>query len=470
MERPELLRIFHRWNPWWEGISPRIPHFRRNAFVPLQKELGENKVTAIIGPRQTGKTTLMLQTITYMIKKGENPRSILYLPIDDVRDALEEKRLDLREILTAHSEEILRKPLSESKKYIFFDEIQVCPDWSRILKILFDQKLPVKFLISGSTSSDLLKGASESLAGRISLTILPPLRYGEVVRLRLKGKYEKRGFSEARQKLGQSLQESIEKIEPLIFFNQCQQIEKLLIPVEDRMNIILQEYLERGGYPEIVATEMDSMDAIRRLRDYIDLVIQKDFVSFFHIRDPKTMDRIIRLIARHTSNIFVERTLARELGIAINTVRNYLGFLEDTYLIYLTRSYAKSYARMMRRPEKLYIIDPGLGNALVGYGEEDKGNLAETVVCSHLQSFSNRNGWKSQLFYWREKERWEVDLIWETRGKILPIEVKYRRPTALSGLDKFITDHNCWGIVISDRLKLEKNRIYVPLYLFLLLG
>ncbi|TET42804.1 MAG: DUF4143 domain-containing protein [Elusimicrobia bacterium] len=92
------------------------------------------------------------------------------------------------------------------------------------------------------------------------------------------------------------------------------------------------------------------------------------------------------------------------------------------------------------------------------------------MVCSHLQSFSDRNGWKSQLFYWREKERWEVDLIWETRGKILPIEVKYRRPTALSGLDKFITDHNCWGIVISDRLKLEKNRIYVPLYLFLLLG
>ncbi|GAG70719.1 unnamed protein product, partial [marine sediment metagenome] len=70
MERPELLRIFHRWNPWWEGISPRIPDFRRNAFVPLRKELGENKVTAIIGPRQTGKTTLMLQTITYMIKKG----------------------------------------------------------------------------------------------------------------------------------------------------------------------------------------------------------------------------------------------------------------------------------------------------------------------------------------------------------------------------------------------------------------
>lgn len=82
--------------------------------------------------------------------------------------------------------------------------------------------------------------------------------------------------------------------------------------------------------------------------------------------------RVIQIIAKHTSNILVERALARDLEIAINAVRHCKGFLDDPCLISLARSYTKIYAKMMYRPDEFYIADSSLGDALVGYEEEDK--------------------------------------------------------------------------------------------------
>ncbi|MDZ7262089.1 MAG: ATP-binding protein [candidate division KSB1 bacterium] len=470
MEKTELLRVLYRWNPWWEGRPPAVPEFRRDALVSLKNELEENKITALIGPRQTGKTTLMLQLIKDLLEQGTAPQKILYLLIEDVRDALEEKKLSLRDILQTHSEEILHQPLGEGKRYVFWDEIHVYRDWSRSLKVLFDQNIPVKFIISGSASTDLLKGASESLVGRIAPTILLPMRFNEVARFELNKDFHLNGMREIQQTLRSSLEESLGARDPRPFFSVCQEVEKKIIPVEERLRIILQRYLTTGGFPEIVVNRLEFDQAFRRLRDYTDLVLQKDFVRFFGIRDPKSMERILRMIAKNTSRILVERNLAQDLGISVNTVRNYLEFLEDTFLVMSARIYAASLARQIRRPEKFYIVDTGLGNTLVGYGEEDKGNLAETIVCTHLQSLSYEKGWPQEICYWREKEKFEVDLIWEVRGKVLPIEVKYRRAKRLTGINEFLTRYATWGMVISEELRLEGNQIFVPLHLFLLLG
>ena len=295
------------------------------------------------------------------------------------------------------------------------------------------------------------------------------MRFNEVVRFELSDNNEYNGIANLPQQLRNSLEESLMTNNPHLFFNVIKQVEKQTISIEARLRIILQRYLLLGGYPEIVLNKIEHDQAFRRMRDYADLVLQKDFVRFFGIRDSKSMERIIRLIAKNTSNILVERNLAKNLSIATNTVRNYLMFLEDTFLIMSAKLFTVSFARQMRQPEKYYIVDPGLGNALVGYGDEDRGFLAETIVCTHLQSFSYEKGWISNIYYWREKEKFEVDIIWEAKGKILPIEVKYRRAKKITGLKEFIGRSKTWGIVVSEELKIENNVLFIPPHLLLLL-
>lgn len=469
MERAELLRVLYRWNPWWVGRPPAVPEFRRDALFSLEKELKEDKITALIGPRQTGKTTLMLQLIEDLLKEGIAPERILYLLVEDVQDALAEKYLTFRDILQVHTEEILRKPLSEGKRYVFLDEIHIYEEWSRSLKILFDQRLPIKFVVSGSASTDILKGASESLVGRMLLTVLLPMRFGEVVRFELEEDFEANGIGGMQRQLREALEEGLRTEDPRPFFEACRETEKKLIPSEERLRIVLQNYLTLGGYPEIVVHRMEVDQAFRRMRDYADLVLQKDFVRFFGVRDTRSTERMLRLIAKNTSKILVERNLAKDIGISLNTVRNHLRFLEDAFLVLSAKVHAESYARKVRRPEKFYIVDPGLGNTLVGYGEKDKGSLAETVVCVHLQSLSREKGWPSELCYWREKEKFEVDIVWRARGRLLPIEVKYRRARGLAGLDEFCSRYKTWGMVVAEDLRLKGNRVWVPLHLFLLL-
>jgi predicted AAA+ superfamily ATPase len=470
MERAELLRILYRWNPWWEGRRPLLPSFKRRIFGQLEKELTKNKITAIIGPRQTGKTTLILQAIDGMLEKGISPREILYLLMDDLSDAFEQKKVTLREIIEVYSEEVLRLPVNETKKFIFFDEIQIYPRWAMELKVIFEQKLPLKIIISGSASTGILKGASESLVGRLNLISLLSLEFKEILECHLKKEYEEHRLEKKTQNLVEAFKDSLGRSRPDTFFKEAKELEKAMIPIEEKIRILLSEYQEKGGYPEVAIQKLDRYEAFSRLRDYVNLVFHKDFVKFFNIRDAKSLERIFKIICKNTSCIMVERNLAKDLAISINTVRNYLGFLEDTFLVGATKIFASSYAKRLRCPEKFYILDIGIGNAIVGYSQYEKGNLMETLVYRHLWELSERERGSLDISYWRKNNKFEVDLVIELRGGILPMEVKSGQAKDVKGLREFLVQYKGWGIIISERLFLKDNIVHLPLPLFLMLG
>jgi len=469
MDRIKLSRILYRWNPWWRGQRPEMPEFKRPEFLQLKKELSNNKVSVITGPRQTGKTTLMYQLIIDLMDGEIKPSRILYLLLDDVADEIEKGNLNLREILEVWSEDILKERLPEGKKFVFFDEIQTHKNWSREIKSLIAQPYPIKFLVSGSSSIDILKGTSESLAGRILRTVIMPLKFNEILTFRIKEGEWKEKIASLGNSLSEALSEAISNNEAALFFKEAQRAQSELLPIEDIIRIQFNGYFKRGGYPEIALQDLDEFQRFSRLKNYIDSVVHKDFVNFFKVRDTKTLGRILKLVSKNTSQIIVERNLAKNLGASVNTVRNHLGFLESAFLIMGSEIFSKSYAKKIRRPEKLYIIDIGLGDVLAGYDDNDNGKIAETIVHNHLEFMAISNlTFQFDLSYW--KNDYEIDIVLSCKNKSLPIEVKYAKARGTEGINNFVEKYKRWGIVVSDELKQEGKIVFIPIYLFLIMG
>lgn len=469
MDRIKLNRILNRWNPWWVGQKIKLPEFRRKEYVNLRKEADDTKVSVITGPRQTGKTTLMYQLISELITEEIKPQRLLYLLLDDLMDELQNKEVSLREILEVWTEDILNESLTEGWKYVFFDEIQLYHNWSREIKSLQQQQYPIKFFISGSSSVDILKGASESLAGRMLRTVVMPLGFREILNFHLQDEEIKGKIAAAGSAVTASLIEAVTKNQPQIFFEQAGKLQKLILPVEDKIRIQLNKYLQKGGYPEIALTDLDNFQSFARLKNYLDSVIHKDFVNFFKVRDTKTLERILRIAAKNTSQIISGRSLAKDLGISINTARNHLGFLEAAFLVLTSALFSGSMAKKMRRPHKLYLIDIGLGNALVGYDDNDRGKITETLVHNHLEFLGISNPlYKFDLAYW--KEDYEIDLVLSAGKHCLPIEVKSTKNEITKGMSSFLGKLNNWGLVVAGEFKKEGKVIFMPLHLFLLMG
>lgn len=469
MDKKRILETFYQWNGWWTNQEFHLPKYKRSLFYNLQKELKNNKVTALVGPRQTGKSTLVLQLIESLIKDGVDPKSILYVPLDDIVTILGKDTAALYDLIEVFSLDVQKSTVNADEKIIIFDEVHYFKGWSSQLKSLHDKKLPIKFFVLGSSGIDILKGSSESLAGRISIHYVLPMSFAEIVLFELGKKHNVVNVRKIQQEIYNSFFESINGNKFDILYEVLVKAEKELIPLRENIKLLMDNYLIYGGFPEVVFNNLHNDEAHRRLRQYIDLIFYKDFVSFFSVRDTRSLERLFYLISKETSNMLSENKIAKDLGMAINTLRNYLEFLENAFLINSAKSYADSPAKQLRRSEKLFVADLGLAGSLVAYTENDSGKKIETVIFNHLKSLQTAEFRKENILYWRKSEQFEVDILL-SGAYVLPIEVKSSYTDKLKGLRKFMEEKKCKGLVISDKLDFKENIISIPQYLFLMMS
>ncbi len=163
----EILRILHSNNPWWSGRpipTSKIKEFKRRDYYKLEKQLEHNKISALIGARQVGKTTLMYQLIQKILSQT-SPQNVLLVQVDDIY--LQITIESLEKIFNVYAANIIKTPLGELDNivYIFLDEIQSLQGWQDALKKWYDLGYKIKFIISGSSSIDIIDGMSESLGG-----------------------------------------------------------------------------------------------------------------------------------------------------------------------------------------------------------------------------------------------------------------------------------------------------------------
>jgi|GEM_PF-3209983 len=463
---PNLLEKLHAWNPWWQGRDFPLPTARRAPYQDLLKDLKHKKIQILAGPRQTGKTTLLRQLLVDLHKSGVRPQDTLYLPLDAFADEFEAGALKLSHLVNAFSETIAKQPLAKGDKYLFLDEVHLYPQWNREIKVLYDQQWRLHFLVSGSASAVILKDAATALAGRSREHVILPLSFSEVCALRFP-KFEKdsilRSLYLGRQLL--SLLEGQSKGAK----KQIEQITKDFSGFASVLRAELSTYLRQGGFPEPVLNRFSEETTDKHLQTILDQMIRRDFVEFFHVRDTKTLERIIRVIAQNTARILSERGLSSDLGVSINTVRNHIGFLEKAYVVFAAKVLSGSTLSQTRISEKLFFLDPGLRNSLVGFQLQDKGGLLESVVYVHLWSFFQKHRPAVDLLYWRSKEA-EVDVVVRQGKSLIGIEV-HSAQDDIRGLQLFLKEYpHAFGILVSDidpATVTDKRVVVIPPHVFL---
>lgn len=476
----ELLRLLHVYNPWWIGKpipAAILKEFKRRDYYKLEGQLENDKIVALIGARRVGKTTLMYQLIEKILSQT-SPQNILFAVLDN--PSLQITQDTLEQIFKVYTTSVLKKQFDSADEtiYIFLDEVQALKNWQQILKSWWDLKYKIKFIISGSSSIDIIDGTAESLVGRIAHQIVMPMKFLEFVRF----KEQKIGESlhYVNRQLRESLKTSILKKDIKIFYDALSRSYNDLISHEGTLNSLLQEYLIKGGYPENVGID-DLVICGTNLRHYLELTLYKDIMKTGKVRDPVALESLFTILARESSNRINISDLANTLDIERYTLNSYIYLLESAFLVFGGEYYAKSVEKRKRRLRKIYVHDVGIRNVSssvldesVLQNNDEMGTIVETVAADHTKrlKFNMESTVSPDIFYWFDSH--EVDLVIELFHVPLPIEVKYRESvdlSRLSGLQKFSEKFkNPVSIAITkNQLELHNSIVFIPLWVYLIM-
>lgn len=436
-------------NPWWKTkrvSESKLGKIRRSEFDLLKEELEDKKITCLLGPRRSGKTTLMYELVEHLLKNGISERNILFISFDNPKIRLSLQH-NFDETIREFSNTIIREPIDRlsGSAYIFLDEIHKLDDWGNIIKYWQDLGLKIKFIVSGSSSLRILKGSGESLLGRINFHLILPLKFSEFT-----GRAVSAHFGN---------------------YNDIKKAHDELLLEKQELLIKLDEYILKGGFPEVFDIT-DIERAYEVLKQYKTLTINRDILDLKDIKEPRILSDLADLLSDYMSQRISYSAFADILNVKVDTVKNYITYLEECFLIYTAYLYSKKQVISTRKEKKLFFIDCGLRNSLLLKEIDDleKTKIVENIIFFHILSLKKRELFP-KIFYWLDKARNEVDLVITLKNEVIPIEVKYSdyiEKKDIKGLLKFCEEFKTRGLVITkDLLRNEGNIMFIPAWLFL---
>jgi len=347
----------------------------------LVRILGGDKVGVVIGARQVGKTTLVEHVLA--------GRRALFLNFDVDID----KQRFLAASVLSPSDGL--RSLG-SPDVLVVDEAQRLPEAARRVKGWHDSRLPLKILLLGSSSLNLLDQTAESLTGRNEKLELPPLVFEEA--LRSQGWYS-------------------DSYTPAIIR------ERFAAP----LRVCLMQSLAFGGYPEVVL----AADRPRLLRQLSSDYLWKDILQTGLVKTPNLIRQLLVLLAHQVGNEVATHELATQLQMARPTVERYLGLLEQTCVVFRLPSFSTNPRKEVSKGKKVFFWDTGIRNALLAAFSTDEfrpdiGALWENWVVAEAAKYNLLRGGVSELFFWRSRAQSEVDLVIRTGDRLRAFEVRWR--------------------------------------------
>ncbi|GAB4488139.1 MAG: ATP-binding protein [Thermodesulfovibrionales bacterium] len=407
---------------------------QRNLLKELQAHLSKKEMTLLVGPRQAGKTTLMLHLQEDLQKKREKT---LFLSLDYERD---QPHFTDQEALLSR----LRLEFGSKKGYVFIDEIQRKENAGIFLKGLYDMRTPYKFILSGSGSVELKEKVHESLAGRKRMFELSTLTLAEFVNYRTAYKYHDRLADYFRIK-------------------------------KSGAQGLLMEYLNFGGYPRVVLE-----DTAKEKSAIIDEIyrsyIEKDIAFLLRVERIGAFGNLIRMLADQIGAMVNLNELSSTAGISVQTVKNYLSYAEKTFIVRRVAPWFKNLRSEISKSPVIYFNDLGLRNfALRRFGGytalHETGFLFQNLVHQLLLDRTRREG--GTVHFWRTKDRAEVDFVINSSDGIIPVEVKCREMKggeigrSLRGFIAKYRPKEAWIVSLGahEDERLDKTRVrFVPFY------
>ena len=357
------------------NANNRYPRVLRQV---LTVDMGIYPVVAVMGARQVGKSTLCRELATQF--------GLAQRTLDD---------RDVREHALADPDGFLAE-LGDSGAFI--DEVQRAPDLLLAIKSLVDrEQRPGRYLLSGSNQPRVASAISDSLLGRAAYRTLRPLTLSE---LRLGDQHP--GWS--------------------FLFNGDDDavLSELQRRADSSGDLDWRQTVRTGGFPRAVAAP--DAHRFRLLDDYVAVFSTRDIRELIEVDSIPRFDSFVRLVAARTAQELNASSLAKDLGVAVNTVRRWLEALRRSYLTDYLPPYSRNASQRVIKSPKLYLVDSALALA-AARDDEPTGFHLETLLASDLMVWRDADP-SRDLYHWRTSSGQEADFVIEEAGELVPIEVK----------------------------------------------
>jgi predicted AAA+ superfamily ATPase len=351
-------------NPWWERRAFDVGIPRRVYLERLATVFARRQIHVILGSRRVGKTVFLKQLVNQCLQRGVEPTTIFYAALDHPRLSA----LPLTEHLRAFRRRF-RHP-RDRRLYLFLDEVQASPQWEVELKAIYDTE-SVKIVCTGSTAA-LLERQRGRLTGRQLITTMYPLTFEEYVEFKNIHPSQAEGYLYERA---------------------------------------LEDYLTCGGYPEHVLEPSEDY-----LHNLLEDILARDIIKIHPIHRPDVLRDLLSLLAGSVGSRTSFHKLANTLGLTIETIKTYIGYLQSAFLVRALEKWSPSQADKIYAPKKFYLYDMGIKSLLSGPG--DLGAKIENLVFLHLMQEGLSCG------YYAESER-ELDFACGPFTTPRAVEAKY---------------------------------------------
>jgi len=327
----------------------------REKLTDALPEIDNSQIKVIIGPRRSGKSVFC----SLLLKD----RSFAYVNFDD-ENLLQVKNYDL--ILESIFE------VYGNVEYLFFDEIQNLHQWELFVNKLKRRKY--KIILTGSNANLLSQELASALTGRYSSFEILPFSFSEFFH---------------------SMNETISD-------------EEIAIP--EKKGFLLQkaeQYLIKGGYPEVV---VDGLDPKNYLGTLFDAILFKDIVTRYQVRYPHKLNQLAQWFITNFTSEYTYSRLRKNLNFSsVLTVEKYVGYLENAYLFFSLRKFSVKLKEQIKSPRKIYLIDNGFIYARAFQVSKDAGRLLEN--CVFLELLRRGNSLDTNLFYYKTSNNKEIDFV-----------------------------------------------------------
>ncbi|MDR2598703.1 MAG: ATP-binding protein [Oscillospiraceae bacterium] len=356
-------------------------YIKRDMESTFLRVASQFKVVLVTGPRQVGKTTMMKK-----LMEGSDRR---YVTLDD---------MVLRDLAK-------NDPATFINTYsppVFIDEVQYAPELFSYIKMQVDERqLEGDYWLSGSQVFRLMRGVSESLAGRVGLLDLFPLSQNEVY--------------------------NHKKCEPLkIDFNH---LKERANSIPDATPVDIYTRIFNGGMPEIIANDTDNRD--RFYESYIRTYIERDVRDLSGDINVLKFHRFMIAVTARTAQLVNYKAIADDAEIDQVTAKSWLDILETLGLIFYLHPYSNNLLKRTIKSPKLYFYDSGLVAFLAKWNSIETlmngaqaGAILENFVVSEIVKGYCNCGQQPFLHYYRDKDNKEIDVLWEANGTLYPLEIK----------------------------------------------
>jgi len=379
--RSAIILQNRHWKEKYKNLLKRETLETLISFIDLKQ------IVILTGIRRSGKSSIFKLLINHLIEQNIKAKSILYINLDDpfFSDIIKDAKN-------------LYKLLEESKvitgldvKYLFLDEVQNVPHWEKFVKSIYDNEVVNKIFITGSNSKLLDGEYATLLSGRYINKTIYPLSFKEV-----------------------------------LYLNKINSYYELLDKKSEVLKII-DTLLEYGSFYEVL------MNTKKRelILSYYETIIFKDCIGNNSIKNGKSFKEIAHFIISNTSNLYSYNSLAKAVGSNEHTIKAYISYLEDSYLLKEIKNFNYSLKKQLHSKKKTYIVDNSFLAQISFRFSKDYGKLFENLVFNELLKQNY------EIYFFNDKK--ECDFIVKKENKTVAIQVCYK-------LDNFNKDRELNGL------------------------